>query len=104
MMILEPITELTGKQKRYLRAMGSTMDAMVHIGKQGVIDTVITTAREVIGPRELIKVKVLKNCPQDPTEVIVILAEALDAHLVQVIGHSGLLYKANIDKPIIELP
>ena len=101
---METTIELTGKQKRYLRAMGSTLDAVVHVGKMGVIDTVITTAKETIGPRELIKVKILKTCPQDPAEVIVILAEALDAHLVQVIGHSGLLYKANIDKPVIELP
>ena len=97
-------TTLTGKQKRHLRAMGSLLEPIVQVGKLGVVETVIMTAREAIGPRELIKVKVLPNCPQEPAEVMEILADRLAAELVQVIGRSGLLFKRNVDKPKIELP
>ena len=97
-------TTLTGTQKRRLRAMGSLLEPVVQVGKLGVAETVVITAREAIGPRELIKVRVLPNCPQKPAEVMAILADRLAAELVQVIGRKGLLYKRNADEPKIELP
>ena len=102
MIVLEAV--LTGKQKRYLRSLGSLLEPVVQVGKSGVIDTVVMTAREAIEPRELIKVRVLTNCPQEPAEVMAILADRLAADLVQVIGRNGLLFKRNADKPKIELP
>ncbi|MBP1764850.1 MAG: hypothetical protein H6Q65_1908 [Firmicutes bacterium] len=84
--------------------MGSLLEPVVQVGKLGVIDSVIVTAREAIGPRELIKVRVLQNCPQEPKEVMEILADRLAAELVQVIGRKGLIFKRNADNPKIELP
>ena len=95
---------LTGKQKRFLRSLGSTLDPVVQIGKAGVIDSVITSAQDVIEVRELIKVRVLQNSPEEPKDAIAALAEAIDAELVQVIGRNGLLYKQNPEKSKIELP
>ncbi|MEN6414499.1 MAG: ribosome assembly RNA-binding protein YhbY [Veillonellales bacterium] len=97
-------TLLTGKQKRFLRAMGSGLDPVVQVGKGGVNAAVIQSTREVLAVRELIKVRVLQNSPDEPNAVIAGLAEAAGAELVQVIGRNGLLYKKNIDKPKIELP
>ncbi len=97
-------TTLTGKQKRFLRAMGSTLDPVVQIGKSGVIDTVIESAEQVLAARELIKVRVLQNSPEEPKEAIASLARATEAELVQVIGRNGLLYKRNEEKPKIDLP
>ncbi|MBQ3854022.1 MAG: ribosome assembly RNA-binding protein YhbY [Anaerovibrio sp.] len=95
---------LTGKQKSFLRSMGMTMDPVVMIGKEGVTPTVVQSAAEVIKKRELIKVRVLQNCMEEPKDAITTLAERTDANLVQVIGHNGLLFKRNFDKPKIELP
>lgn len=100
----EKETTLTGKQKRFLRAMGSTLDPVVQIGKSGVINTVIESAEQALTARELIKVRVLQNSPEEPKDAIVTLAEATGAELVQVIGRNGLLYKKNEEKPKIELP
>ena len=52
---------MTGKQKRYLRALASTMPAVVMIGKGGLENPVIDSARAAITKRELIKVKVLNT-------------------------------------------
>ena len=93
---------LTGKQKSFLRSMGMTMDPVVMIGKEGVTPTVVQSAAEVIKKRELIKVRVLQNCMEEPKDAITTLAERTDANLVQVIGHNGLLFKRNFDKPKIE--
>ena len=95
---------LTGKQKSFLRSMGMTEEVVVQIGKEGVTPTVVTSAREAIKKRELIKVKVLQNSPEEPKDAIETLADRTDAELVQLIGRCGLLYKKNQEKPKIELP
>ena len=95
---------LTGKQKRFLRSMGMTMDPIVNIGKEGLTPTVAEAVREAIKKRELVKVRVLQNCLSEPQDTIVTLAERVDADLVQVIGRNGLLYKRNFDNTKIELP
>ena len=84
---------LSSKQIRKLRSLGMTEEAVVMIGKEGVSPAVVASAREVIKKRELIKVRVLQNAPEEPA----------DANLVQVIGRNGLLFKRNFDKPRIEL-
>ena len=94
---------LTSKQIRKLRSLGMTEDAVVMIGKEGVTPTVVASAREAIKKRELIKVRVLQNAPDEPEDAITVLAERTDANLVQVIGRNGLLFRRNFDKPRIEL-
>lgn len=95
---------LTGKQMRFLRAMGSEMDPVVQIGKGGVVDAVVASAKDALAARELIKVRVLQNCPEEPKDAIAQLSRAARSELVQVIGRNGLLYKKNHEKPKIELP
>lgn len=95
---------LTGKQKRFLRSMGMTMDPVVMIGKEGVSPTVVQSAAEAVKKRELVKVRVLQNCLEDPESAITTLAERTNSDLVQIIGHNGLLFKRNFETPKIELP
>ena len=94
---------LSSKQIRKLRCLGMTEEAVVMIGKEGVSPAVVASAREAIKKRELIKVRVLQNAPEEPADAITMLAERADANLVQVIGRNGLLFKRNFDKPRIEL-
>ena len=77
---------------------------MSQIGKAGVVPTVISATEGVIAARELVKVRVLKNSPQEPREAIALLAQATGAELVQVIGRNGVLYRRHPEKPKIELP
>ena len=95
---------LTGKQKSFLRSMGQKLEPVVMIGKEGVTPTVVQAAQEAIKKRELIKVRVLQNCMEEPEDAITMLAERADVNLVQIIGRNGLLFKRNYEKPKIELP
>ena len=95
---------LTGKQKRFLRSMGMTIDPVVNMGKEGVTPTVVQAALEAIKKRELIKVRVLQNCFEEPKDAITTWAERCNADLVQIIGRNGLLFRRNFDKPKIQLP
>lgn len=95
---------LTGKQKSFLRGLGQKLEPVVMVGKEGVTPTVVQSAREAIKKRELIKVRVLQNCMNEPEDAITVLAERADVNVVQVIGRNGLLYKRNFEKTKIELP
>ena len=95
---------LTGKQKRFLRSLGMTLEPIVPNGKEGITPAVVNSADEAIEKRELIKVRVLQNCPEDIEVAITTLAERTNCDLVQVIGRNGLLWRRNFKKPKIELP
>ncbi|KUO75142.1 MAG: RNA-binding protein [Desulfosporosinus sp. BRH_c37] len=95
---------LTGKQKRYLRAMGNEMAPILQVGKGGIAETVIAQAAEALEARELIKCRVLQNCLEEPKTVADELAEHVQADLVQVIGRNFLLFRPSKNKPEIVLP
>lgn len=84
--------------------MGTELDAVVQIGKGGLAPAIVASAIDAIKARELIKVKVLQNCPDEPQEVLEMLAERTRSDLVQIIGRNALLYRKNPEKAKIELP
>lgn len=96
--------ELTGKQKRFLRGMGSTIDPVIQVGKGGVVPGIIDQARDALEARELIKVRILNNCLEDRKDVARILSERSGSALVQVVGRTFLLYRPSSKNPQIQLP
>lgn len=95
---------LTGKQKRFLRAMGNEMDPILQVGKEGVTEAVVSSANEALEARELIKGRVLPNSLEEPKAAAKDLAGRTGAELVQVIGRNFLLYKESKNNPTIILP
>ena len=53
--------ELTSKQRAQLRSLASTLDTIIHIGKDGISDNLVKQADDALEARELIKGKVLEN-------------------------------------------
>ena len=96
--------ELTGKQKRFLRAMGVTMNPILIIGKEGVTEGVLAQAEGALRARELIKGRVLQTAPEEAAAVAAEIAARTEAALVQVVGRNFLLYRRNPEEPKIELP
>lgn len=95
---------LTGKQKRFLRALGTQLDPVVQVGKGGISDSVVSSATEAMAARELIKGRVLETAPEDAESTASQLAELTGSSLVQVVGRNFLLYTPSTDKPKIQLP
>ncbi len=95
---------LTGKQKRHLRALGHGLDAVVQLGKNGLTDSAITASRAAIERHELIKIRLLTECPEDRDDVAEQLGSALGAVVAQTLGRTFLLYRRHPKKPVIELP
>ncbi|HWI65497.1 MAG TPA: YhbY family RNA-binding protein [Symbiobacteriaceae bacterium] len=96
--------ELKGKQKRFLRAMGVTMDPILTIGKDGVSENTIVQADGALLARELIKGRVLPTSPEPVEWTATEIAGRTGSELVQVVGRNFLLYRPHPEKPVIQLP
>ena len=84
---------LKGKQKRQLRALAHHLSPIFQVVKSGVNSDMIQGIRDALEKRELLKVSILQNCEEDKDEVAQILSERTSSELVQVIGHTIVLYK-----------
>ncbi len=92
---------MTTKQRAALRSMANPMEAILHIGKEGVGDNLVKQAWDALEARELIKVSVQKNAPFDAKEACQTLCERVHAEPVQVIGSRFVIYrKARKDSKI----
>jgi RNA-binding protein len=85
--------ELTGKQKRMLRALGQRLRATVVIGKAGLTDSVAAELADQFAHHELIKVKlpagdIRKTLAADA-------ARTANATCVGLVGRTCLLYRPN---------
>jgi len=91
---------LTSKQRAQLKSLASNADTIVHIGKGGITENVITQTKDALKARELVKGKVLENSLLTAREACQVLADACKAEPVQFIGSKFVLYKENkeIDK------
>ncbi len=94
---------LTGKQKRYLRALGNTQKALFQIGKEGLSLNLFDTVSDSLKAHELVKVAVLKTCTVDVKELSFDLAMNTKSEVVQIIGRTFLLYKPSKERKI-QLP
>lgn len=97
--------ELTSKQRAQLRSIASTLDTIVHVGKDGIGENLIKQADDALEARELIKGRVLENSMYTAREAAEELAAATRSEVVQVIGSRFVLYRMqhNKDKRKIEL-
>ncbi|MDF2839437.1 MAG: RNA-binding protein [Clostridia bacterium] len=94
---------LTSKQRAHLRGLGNTLEPIFLIGKGGVTEAMIKEIDVVLEKRELIKLKVLNNSLEDPREASNIIADQINADVVQVIGGKFILYRQAKENPQIEI-
>ncbi len=84
---------MTSKERAVLRSAANGLDAILHIGKDGVTDNVVQQAWEALGARELIKGAVLDNSGMTAREAMDVLCERTHAQPVQCIGGKFVLYR-----------
>lgn len=98
MKIKQDNRQLTGKQVRYLKGLGHHLKPLIMIGREGLSENVITAANAVLTAHELIKVKVGNGCLMDRREAADIAAGKTGSEIVQVLGKTFLLFRANPDR------
>ena len=95
---------LTGQAARSLRALAHELDPVVRVGKHGMNEEVAAAVAQALLDHELIKIKVMRECPITADEVGAALAEATRAEVAQRIGRIVVLYKPHPKKPTIKVP
>lgn len=93
---------LSGKQKSYLRGIAQTRRPLFQIGKDGISENVIKTIRDSLEAHELVKVSLLKTSPITTREAALDLASGTHSEVVQIIGHTVVLYRRS-KKNLMEL-
>lgn len=84
---------ITTKQRAFLRGLGNALDPVMQIGKDGIGENSLETINGLLEARELVKVRVLKNCDYSPKEIMIEICEKTGADPVQVIGGIILIYR-----------
>ena len=88
---------MTSKQRAFLKSLSNTLDPLFMVGKSSLTPEFTQSVLEAFNTHELIKLSVLKNCPDDPKELAIMIAERTKSEVVQVIGRKIVLYKPNPD-------
>ncbi|MCA9601493.1 MAG: YhbY family RNA-binding protein [Polyangiales bacterium] len=95
--------ELTGAQRRGLRALAHDLDPVLIIGKDGIDDDVLSALHATLARHELVKVRVLESAPVDRHAAATSLAAGTMAHEVGTIGRIVILYRRHPTDPKVPL-
>ena len=93
---------LTSKQRSTLRGIASKYETILQVGKGGISEALVQQVRDALRKRELIKMRVLDNCPLDAWEAAEELAAQTGAEVVQVIGSRFVLFLRNPKEPVVQ--
>lgn len=97
------MSDLGGKDRRALRALGHHLKPLVQIGQQGITDGLVDATAQALADHELVKVKILEGAPVDRREAAAELAKRTGAELAQVLGRTFLLYLPHPTDPKIRV-
>lgn len=92
---------LNSKQRKYLYSMTIDMQPVVNIGKSSLTPEIIASVDEALEARELIKVSILKNCPDVTSQLAITLSERTRSEVVRIIGKKLVLYRPSKKSKIV---
>ena len=98
------MADLTSRQRQHLKKLAHHLNPVVHVGKDGISDSLRRQIDVALDRHELIKVKLTDSAPIDRDAATEQLPVAVGAFLVQNIGRVFILYRPHPEKPRIELP
>ena len=86
---------LSSRARAELRAKAHHLPVTVHVGHQGLTDTLRAAVDDALRTRELVKVQFSKNADLKAKDAANELARAVEADVVQVIGRTASLFREN---------
>jgi len=95
---------LTEPQRKFLRRLGHDRNPIVLVGQAGIGPNLVAELDRALRDHELVKVRARVGDRDERNALLDELAAATASELVQRIGHVGLYYRANPEKPGILLP
>lgn len=95
---------MKGRERAELRSEAHHLSPLVHIGKEGLSATLITSLDDTLRTHELVKVKLGKSVEVKPKDAAGALALATKSEVIQVIGRTATFYRENPDLKKGDLP
>lgn len=95
-----PAPELTGAQRKRLRALAHPLKPVVQVGEAGLSEAVLAALDAALATHELVKVRLRQ--PADKRAAAQALADASGAALCGLVGHTVLLYRPDPEHPRID--
>lgn len=89
---------LTQNQKKYLKGLAHHLKPVIQIGNNGLSENLMSELEQTLDHHELLKIKINGGDREERKEVIDGVVAQTGAELVQVIGKTFVLYRANPDK------
>ena len=86
---------MTGKERAALRSECNRLRAMIHVGQEGLTETLGDALDDALRTRELVKIQLTKSADGSAKELAQLLAGQLGAEVIQTIGRTATLYRHN---------
>jgi RNA-binding protein len=96
--------ELTGKQRRHLRALGHALRPVAQVGKEGLSEGLVAAITRALADHELVKIRLGEQAGVDKQTAADELAARTESAVAQILGNTILLYRPDPEEPRIELP
>lgn len=96
--------QLTGKQRRYLRALAHPLKPVVQTGHAGLTPQVLSAIDAALATHELIKVKIGGEDEVSARDLVPQVEAATGSAVAQVIGRVLVVYRPRAEDPRIVLP
>jgi RNA-binding protein len=88
---------LTSKERAALRGEAHHLNALVHVGHEGVTPAIRQVLDDTLRTKELVKIQFNKTADVDLKKEAGAIASSVRAEVVQVIGRTVTLYRLNPD-------
>lgn len=86
---------MKGSERKQLRAIGHHLSPVLMIAGSGLSDSVLAEAERALHDHELIKIRISIADRSERQLLAARLARQLGAELIQTLGHTALLFRAN---------
>jgi RNA-binding protein len=90
------MSELTGKQRRWLRAQAHGLEPVVHVGGKGLTEGVVAETDRALAAHELIKVRLVGD-REEREEAAAALAERCGAEALGIVGKVAMLFRRHAE-------
>jgi RNA-binding protein len=86
---------LTSKERAALRGEAHHLNAIVHVGHDGMTDAIRQSLNNALRTKELVKISFNKTADVDLKKDAATIASSVEAEVVQVIGRTITVYREN---------
>ena len=92
------MTELSSRQRKYLRGLAHPLEPVVHVGKDGVTEPLLAQIDRALSDHELIKIRFVGG-KEEKAELVAEIVERTGASEAGTVGHVAILYRRQPDSP-----